>query len=62
VLKFINIRFALFTPPPLGDFHIPYEIVAEVEATTLAVAVQGLEVASHMLASGRPLVVPIAIN
>jgi hypothetical protein len=21
VLKFINFRFALFTPPPLGDFH-----------------------------------------
>jgi hypothetical protein len=22
VLKFINFRFALFTPPPLGDFHM----------------------------------------
>jgi hypothetical protein len=22
VIKFVNFRFALFTPPPLGDFHI----------------------------------------
>jgi hypothetical protein len=36
--------------------------VAEVEAITLAPAVQSLEAASHMLASGYPLVVPVAIN
>jgi hypothetical protein len=36
--------------------------VAEVEATTLAAAVQGPEAASHMLASGRPLVMPVATN
>jgi hypothetical protein len=36
--------------------------VAEVETTTLAVTVQSLKAASHMLASGRPLVVPVATN
>jgi hypothetical protein len=33
-----------------------------VEATTLASAVQSSEAASHMSASGRPLVVPVATN
>jgi hypothetical protein len=33
-----------------------------VEATSLASAVQSPEVASHMSASGRPLVVPVALN
>jgi hypothetical protein len=33
-----------------------------VEATSLASAVQSLEAASHMSASGRPLVVPVAKN
>jgi hypothetical protein len=42
--------------------YIPQGIVAEVEATALAAAVQGLEAASHMLASGRPLVVPVGTN
>jgi hypothetical protein len=32
------------------------------EATTLASVVQSPEAASHMLASGRPLVVPVATN
>jgi hypothetical protein len=36
--------------------------VAEVEATTLAAAVQCPDTTSHMLASGRPLVVPVAKN
>jgi hypothetical protein len=36
--------------------------VVEVEAIKLAVAVQGPEAASHMLALGRPLVVPVATN
>jgi hypothetical protein len=36
--------------------------VTEVEATALASAVQSLEAASHMSASGRPLVVPVATN
>jgi hypothetical protein len=36
--------------------------VVEVEATALAVAVQGPEAVSHMLASGRPFVVPVATN
>jgi hypothetical protein len=36
--------------------------VGEVEATTLAPAVQSPEAASHMLASGHPLVVPVATN
>jgi hypothetical protein len=36
--------------------------VAEVEATALAATVQGQKAASHMLASGRPLVVPDATN
>jgi hypothetical protein len=35
---------------------------AEVEATALASAVQSPEAASHMLASGRQLVVPVAKN
>jgi hypothetical protein len=35
---------------------------AELEATALASAVQSLEAASHMLASGRPLVVQVAKN
>jgi hypothetical protein len=34
--------------------------VAKVEATTLAAIVQ--EAGSHMLVSGRPLVVPVATN
>jgi hypothetical protein len=42
--------------------YIPHEIVAEVEETTLAVAVQGLEATSHMLASRHPLVVPVDTN
>jgi hypothetical protein len=42
--------------------YIPQRIVVEVEATTLAAAVQSLEVASHMLASGHPLVVLVATN
>jgi hypothetical protein len=25
VFKFVNFSFALFTPPPLGDFHSSYE-------------------------------------
>jgi hypothetical protein len=33
-----------------------------VEATSLASAVQSPEVASHMSASGHPLVVPVAKN
>jgi hypothetical protein len=33
-----------------------------VEATSLASAVQSPEVVSHMSASGRPLVVPVALN
>jgi hypothetical protein len=33
---------------------------AEVEATSLASTVQSPEAASHMSASGRPLVVPVA--
>jgi hypothetical protein len=41
---------------------MPQGVVVEVEATTLAVAVQGLEATSHMLASGLPLVVPVATN
>jgi hypothetical protein len=36
--------------------------MAEVVATTLATAMQGPEATSHMLASGRPLVVPVATN
>jgi hypothetical protein len=36
--------------------------MAEVETTALATAVQSPEAASHMLASGRPLVVPVATN
>jgi hypothetical protein len=40
--------------------YIPYGIVAVVEATSLSAAVQSSEAASHMLASGRPLVVPVA--
>jgi hypothetical protein len=36
--------------------------VAEVEAIALAAAVQGPETTSHMFTSGRPLVVPVAIN
>jgi hypothetical protein len=36
--------------------------VADVAATALAAAVQSPEAASHMLASGRPLVVPVATN
>jgi hypothetical protein len=36
--------------------------VAKVEATALAAVVQSPKVASHMLASGRPLVVPVATN
>jgi hypothetical protein len=24
VFIFINVSFALFTPPPLGDYHISY--------------------------------------
>jgi hypothetical protein len=35
---------------------------AEVEATTLASVVQSPEATSHMSASGRPLVVPVAKN
>jgi hypothetical protein len=40
--------------------YIPQGIVAEVEATALAAAVQGPEAASHMLACGRPHFVPVA--
>jgi hypothetical protein len=36
--------------------------VVEVEATALAAAVQSPKVASHMLASRHPLVVPVATN
>jgi hypothetical protein len=36
--------------------------VAEVEATALASAVQSPKAASHMSASGRLLVVPVATN
>jgi hypothetical protein len=36
--------------------------VVEVEAITLAVAVQGPEAASDMLALGRSLVVPVDTN
>jgi hypothetical protein len=42
--------------------YIPQGIVVEVEATTLVAAVQCLEAASHMLASGCPLVVSVATN
>jgi hypothetical protein len=42
--------------------YIPHGIVAEVYAVSLAVVVQSSEVASHMLASGRPLVVSVATN
>jgi hypothetical protein len=42
--------------------YIPQGIVAEVEAATLAAVVQSPEAVSHMLASGRPLVVPVATN
>ena len=38
------------------------EAEAEVEAPTLALAVQSPEAASHMSASGRPLAVPAAKN
>jgi hypothetical protein len=36
--------------------------VVEVQATALTAAVQGPKAGSHMLASGRPLVVPVATN
>jgi hypothetical protein len=42
--------------------YIPHGIVVEVEATALVAAVQGAEVASHMLASRRLLFVQVAIN
>jgi hypothetical protein len=42
--------------------YIPHGIVAEVEATSLAAAVQGSEAASYTLALGRSLVVSVATN
>jgi hypothetical protein len=42
--------------------YIPQGIVVDVEAATSAVVVQVLEAAPHMLASGCPLVVPVATN
>jgi hypothetical protein len=42
--------------------YIPQGIVVEVEATALAVTLQGPESTSHMLALERLLVVPVARN
>jgi hypothetical protein len=42
--------------------YIPQGIVTEVEATSLEATVQGPKAASHMLASGRLLVVPVVTN
>jgi hypothetical protein len=35
LIKFINFRFALFTPPPLGDFHPTAQWVPTVQNDSL---------------------------